>query len=352
MVKKKVTLRELAKIAKVSHTTVARVLNNDPGVRDETKRRILALADKYGYMPRNKEQELTSRKPNLLGLLVPDIKNPYHAEMARGIEDKAYEKGYNIIYCSTDYKSERLRTYVHLMKNAGVRGFIFSSARLHEEIIEKLIEERFPLVLVNSRTIGENYNYVTCDNFKGAYIITEYLIKLGYRKIALITGPPDLSSGIDRLKGYQQALKDYDIPHKKRFIHRGPFQTDTGYEATMKLLALKDRPEAIFAGSDYFTMGVIRAMGEFKLNYPEDMALVGFDDTDYAANQKISLTTVSQRKYEMGNLSVDILIDSIEQKHSGYIHKIVLEPELVLRESCGRLLRENALKKTKSDLAG
>jgi len=347
---KKVTLRELAKIAKVSHTTVARVLNNDPAVRDETKKRILELADRHGYRPRKKERELNFQKPNLLALLVPDIKNPYHAEMARGIEDKAFEKGYNIIFCSTDYKSERLRTYVHLMKNAGVRGFIFSSARLREDIIEDLIEERFPLVLVNSRMIGENYNYVTCDNLKGAYLITEYLIKLGYRKIALITGPPNLSNAIDRLKGYQQALKDYDIPHKKRFIHRGPFQTDTGYEATIKLLALKDRPEAIFAGSDYLAMGVIRALGESKLNYPEDIALVGFDDTYYAANQKISLTTASQRKYEMGNLSVDILIDSIEQKHEDYIHKIVLEPRLVLRESCGRLLHENALSMTESSL--
>ncbi len=346
------TLRELAKIAKVSHTTVARVLNNKPGVRDETKKRILELASTYGYRPRKKERELNFQKPKLLGLLVPDIKNPYHAEMARGIEDKAFEKGYNIIFCSTDYKSERLRTYVHLMKKAGVKGFIFSSARLHEEIIEELIEERFPLVLVNSRVIGENYNYVTCDNFKGAYLITEYLIKLGYRKIALITGPSNLSSGVDRLKGYQQALKDYDLPHKKSFIHRGPFQTDTGYEAATKLLAQKDRPEAIFAASDYLAMGVIRALGESKLNYPDDIALVGFDDTDYAANQKISLTTVSQRKYEMGNLSVDILIDSIDQKHSAYVHKIVLEPKLVLRESCGRSLHENTLNKTESSLVG
>ena len=352
MIKKNVTLRELAKIAKVSHTTVARVLNNDPAVRDETKKKILELADRHGYRLRKQDRALTFQKPNLLGLLVPDIKNPYHVEMARGIEDKAYEKGYNIIFCSTDYKSERLQTYVQLMKNAGVKGFIFSSARLHEEIIEGLIEERFPLVLVNSRMIGENYNYVTCDNFKGAYLITEYLIKLGYRKIAMITGPSNLSNAIDRLKGYQQALKDYDIPHKKRFIHRGPFQTDTGYEAGIKLLAQKDRPEAIFAASDYLAMGVIRALGESELDYPEDIALVGFDDTHYAANQQISLTTVSQRKYEMGNLSVDILIDSIEQKHSAYTHKIVLEPKLVLRQSCGRLLRENALKKTEPGLVG
>lgn len=349
---KKVTLRELAKIANVSHTTVARVLNNDPAVRDETRKRILELSEKYGYRPRKKERKSTVQKPNLLGLLVPDIKNPYHVEMARGIEDKAYEKGYNIIFCSTDYKSERLRTYVELMKNAGVKGFIFSSARLHEEIIEGLIEERFPLVLVNSRMVGENYNYVTCDNLKGAYLITEHLITLGYRKIAIITGPSNMSSGIDRLKGYQQALKDYAIPDKKRYIQRGPFQTDTGYEAALKLLALKDRPEAIFAASDYLAMGVIRALGESDLNYPEDIALVGFDDTHYAANQKISLTTVSQRKYEMGNLSVNILIDNIEQKHSAYTHKIVLEPRVVLRESCGRLLRENALKETVPGLVG
>lgn len=340
MGQKRVTIRDIAKMAKVSHMTVSRALNNDPRIREETKKRILELVDKLNYRPDARARTFVSKKSNLIGLVVSDISNPFYAELARGIEDKAHEEGYNVIFCSTDNKPERMETYVHLMMDAGVDAFIFASTRIREPVVEKLIDERFPLVLVNRRLRGEAYNYVVLNNIRGAYEITEHLINLGYRRIAIITGTSNMSTGLDRLKGYQQALKDSRIEFSENYAIQGPFTRGTGYEGTKHLLTMKNRPEAIFGGNDYIAMGVIDAVEELGLHIPEDIALVGFDDTEFASNQRIRLTTVSQRKYEMGNLGVQILIDYIERKETDYTHKIILEPRLIIRESCGQKLRE------------
>jgi LacI family transcriptional regulator len=340
MGKQKLTIRDIARMARVSHMTVSRVLNNDPRVREETRKRILELVNKVNYRPDGRARTFVSKKSNLIGLVVSDISNPFYAELARGIEDKAHEQGYNVIFCSTDNKPERMETYVHLMMDAGVDGFIFSSSRLHEPVVEKLIDEHFPLVLVNRKLKGEGFNYIVLNNRQGAYEITEHLINLGYRKIAIITGTPTLSTGLDRLKGYQQALRDHGIDFNNNYVIQGPFTRETGYEGTKGLLTMKDRPEAIFGGNDYIAMGVIDAVEELGLHIPEDIAVVGFDDTEFASNQRIRLTTVSQRRYEMGNLGVQILIDYIERKETDYTHKVILEPHLIIRESCGQKLRQ------------
>ncbi len=338
MERKHYTIRDIAKMAKVSHMTVSRVLNDDPHVREETRRKILELVHILDYRPDARARAFASKTSHLLGLLVSDISNPFHAEQARGIEDKAHEKGYNVIFCSTDEKSERMKTYTDLMMDAGVDGLIFSSVHLHEPVTEKLIDERFPVVLVNRKLSGKSCNYVICNNVNGAYEITEHLINLGHRKIAIITGSPNLSTGRERLKGYQKALKDHGIDFDHNYIIQGPFKRETGYRAAKQLLTMKDRPGAIFAGNDFMAMGVIDAIEELGMNIPEDVAVVGFDNTEFSSSLRIKLTTVSQRKYEMGNLAVQILIDYIERKEKNYTHKVILEPKLIIRESCGQKL--------------
>jgi LacI family transcriptional regulator len=339
MPKNSLTIRDIARMAKVSHTTVSRALNDDPRVQVQTKKRILALVNKLGFKPDARARHLALKKSNLIGLVVTDIRNPFYAELARGIEDKAHQLGYNVIFCSTDHKSERMDSYVNLMLDVGVDGFIFASSRLNEPAVEKLIEKRFPLVLVNRKLKGENYNYVVLDNFRGAYDITTHLIDLEYRKIAIIDGPSNVSTGLERLKGYQRALKDHDISIRPDYIFQDTFARATGYEGAKRLLMIADRPEAIFSGSDYIAMGVFDAIEELGLKIPEDLALVGFDDTEFASNQRIRLTTVSQREYTMGGLGVQILIDYIENKEMDFVHKVVLESKLVIRESCGCNLR-------------
>jgi len=339
MAREKLTIRDIARMANVSHTTVSRVLNHDPRVRDKTRKRILQIVTELGYKPDARARQLVMRRSNLIGLVVQDISNPFYAELARGIEDKAHQEGYNIVFCSTDNKPERMDRYVHVMLGVGVDGFIFASARLHEPVIEKLIDEKFPLVLVNRKLRGEGFNYVVLNNFQGAYEVTKHLIDLGYRKIAIVDGPSNVSTGLDRLRGYQRALKDHGIDIDQDYVVQGPFARVTGYDGTRSLLKIRNRPEAIFAGSDDMAMGVIDAAEEMGFGIPDDLALVGFDDTEFASNQRVRLTTVSQRQYEMGSLGVQILVDHIQRKEMNYTHKVVLEPRLVVRESCGKRLR-------------
>ncbi len=340
MSKKNLTIRDIAKMACVSHMTVSRVVNNDPRVREETRNKILNLIKKVGFKPDARARAFASKKSNLVGLIVSNISNPFYAALARGVEDKAHDAGYHVVFSSIQNKYAQYEMIVNFMLSAGVDGIIFASARLREPVIKKLINERFPLVLVNRKLKGENFSYVGLDNVRGAYEITQHLINLGYKQIAIITGSSNLSTGIERLKGYQQALKDNGIEFTENYVIQGPYNRTTGYEGAKTFINMKNRPEAIFfGGNDYIAMGVIDAIYELGLRIPEDIALVGFDDTEFASNQRIKLTTVSQRQYEMGNLAVQILIDYIEKKQMDYVHKVILEPRLTIRNSCGVNLR-------------
>ena len=331
--KTKLTIRDIARMAGVSHTTVSRVLNNDPKVASETAKRILELVQKVEYRPNPLARRFARKRSNLIGLLVSDISNPFYAELARGIEDKAQECGYHVIFCSTDDRLDRNQQYIEIMRNTGVDGLIFASVGLHDQHVEKLIEDRLPLVLVNRKLESEKGDYVVLDNRFGAYQLTQHLIEHGYRKIAIITGPSDYSTGVERLRGYREALKDHGIAIRDTLIFQVPFSREDGYRAAKALLNGADKPEAIFGGNDHIALGVMDAADEFGIRIPEDLALVGFDDTEYARSMK--LTTVSQRKYEMGSLAVQIWVDYIENKVNGYAHRIVLEPKLMIRQSCG-----------------
>ena len=335
MTPKKLTIRDVAKLADVSHMTVSRVMNNDPRVKPETRERILKLINDLRYRPDPTARMFASRKSFLLGLIVSDIRNPFYAELARGIEEETYKNGYSVLFCSTDNRPERIDNYVNHMIGAGVEGIMFASARLKEPIVEQLISERFPIVLMNRKIAGNNCNYVVIDNCKGAYDITKYLIGSGYKRIGLVSGPNSLSTGKERLNGYKKALAEHGIEIKSDYIFQGPFTKETGYEGALKLLNIKSRPDALFAGNDYIAMGVLDAIEEKGLRVPRDIAVVGFDDTEFASNKRINLTTVSQRQFEMGSLGAKILINYIESKQSNYVHQIVLEPKIIIRESCG-----------------
>jgi LacI family transcriptional regulator len=327
-------------MANVSHMTVSRVLNRDPRVKQETRRRIQKIIDKLNYRPHPNARSLASKKSHLLGLIVADIRNQFYAELSRGIEDKARKAGYSVIFCSTDNQPDSLKTYIEHLNYAGVDGFIIASSRLNEPVVENLVLKRFPLVLVNRNIKSQKANYVVLDNEKGSLLAISHLISLNYTKIAAILGPSNLSTGIDRLNGYKQALRENNIPCRDDYVIQGPFTKEVGYEGAIKLLSMDDRPEAIFGGNDYIALGVIDAIDELGLKIPEDIAVVGFDDTEFASNKRINLTTVSQRKYEMGNLGVQILIDSIERKETDYQHRVVLKPRLIIRESCGHKIRQ------------
>lgn len=332
---KKYTLRDVAKAAGVSHMTVSRVLNNNPRVSATTREKVQKVITELGYEPDARARAFVTKKSQLLGLVVSDISNPFNAEISRGIEDKAFEMGYSLIFCSSDESPQRTEACVKHMLRTGVDGMIFTSVRLKEPAVEKLIAEGFPVVLVNRKLSSSDYHYVVCNNFLGSYTATKHLLKLGYKKIAMISGYSKFSTGLDRLKGYQKALEDNGVPQRSEYVIETSFSAEGGFEAAKALLALKDRPEAILCGNDYIAFGVMDAAEASGLSIPEDVALIGFDDTDFAARSRIKLTSVSQKIYEMGSIAIQIIVDTIERKNLDHVHKVVLNPKLIIRESCG-----------------
>jgi LacI family transcriptional regulator len=329
--KKKLTIRDIARLAGVSHTTVSRALNKDPRVRPQTAQKILTVVEAQQYRLDGLARRFARGRSNLIGLMVSDIKNPFYAELARGIEDKALELGYLVIICSTDDQTDMLRRYTETVIGTGIDGLIFASVRLTDPTVEKLIDEKFPLVMVNRRLKAEIGDYVVLDNRKGAFQLTIHLVKSGYRNIAIITGPEDMSTATERLEGYRQAMKESRRPLKHNSIQHVNFSRREGFESAMKLLTGKNRPDAIFGGNDYIAMGIMDAARHLNLGIPEDLSVVGFDDTEFA--QSMQLTTVSQCKYDMGDLAVRILTNSIQHKNPEKVNRIILEPKLVIRKS-------------------
>lgn len=346
MVNKVPTIVEVAKSADISATTVSRALNDSPLVREETREKVLRIAKQLGYRPNRIARSLVSKRSNLVSLIVADIKDKYYAELARGIEDSACKNGYSLIFSSTDNDPQILEASVRLMLEVGVDGFILAAVRLKEPIVEELAAERFPVVLVDQGIVGHSVPSVVIDNHEGAYLVVKHLFKCGYRRIGIITGSFDVSTGIERFEGYQKALLDHGIEFHEDYVSKGPFTNEHGYEATMKMLSLENPPEAIFAASDNIALGVLNAAENKHVRIPEDLALAGFNDTEFSSNARIQLTTVDQNQQKMGCLSVQALIDLIDRKGSGYKNnKIVLKPHLVVRTSCGYYLRQKQLQK-------
>ena len=331
MKKKGPTLRDIARLAGVSHTTVSRVLCNDPRVREDTARQVLAVVDAHNYRPDPLARRLARGRSNLIGLMVSDVKNPFYAELARSIEDQARKMGYLVTICSTDEQAEVLAWYTDAVINAGVDGLIFASVRLAEPVVESLIREGFPLLMINRRLRADVGGSVVLDNRKGAYLLTRHLIKSGYRRIALINGPADVSTAAERLGGYCQALGESGLDVYEPHVRHVNFTRQDGFDTAMALLSGQARPDAVFGGNDYLAMGVLDAAATLGLAVPGDLAVVGFDNTELA--QSMALTTVSQQLFQMGALAVKALIRSIEGRPQAEPVRIVLEPELIIRNS-------------------
>lgn len=339
---KKLTIREIAQQANVSHTTVSRVLNDNPNVRPETRDRVLAVVRAHNFVPNPRARAFSSNKSRIIGLLINDISNPFFAELARGMEDKAFEHKYYVIICSTDEKLKKRQDYLQFLMRAGVDGLAFASVKENDRNTEKLKSGTLPVIMVNQVTRGGDFSHVVCDNRKGIRMLVDHLVGLGHSKIGIVCGPDDIYTGRERMEGYIDALKAHNLSINDRFVFRAEFSIETGYQGAKKILADEaDRPEAIIAGNDNIARGVLDAIRDEGLHVPKDVAVVGFDNSKFAGHSRVLLTTIDQKKYQMGSITAELLINMIEKGSSDYTHRVVVEPNLVIRESCGVKTRVN-----------
>ena len=330
------TIKDVANLAGVHPSTVSRVINDDSRISEKTKNKVLLIIKKLGYTPNAIARGLKTKRTYTLGMLIPDITNPFFAEIARGVEDAANKNNFNVILCNTDDKLKKERIYLEILKGKRVDGLILGTAHIRDKSILELEKKKFPYILVSRNIEGLDKNCVIVDDVVGGIMVTEYLIKLGHRRIAHITGPPTVRAANNRLEGYKFALEKHQIEYHEELVKEGDFRIKGGYQAMKKFLKLPEPPTAIFAANDLLALGAIQAIQKKKYHIPEDFCIIGFDDIRLASFVYPPLTTIRQPMLEMGALAVKMLLKIIEEGEFNQ-RKIVLKPKLIIRESCKKI---------------
>lgn len=329
------TMKDVAREAGVSINTVSRALNGKPDVNEDTKKRILEIADRLNYVPNSLAKGLVTKNTKTIGVIVSDNANPVFARIIKGTEDFARSKGYNIILCNTDEKYEREEEALRLLREKRVDGLVITltpAQKKRTDILE-LKRSGVPFVLLNRHMDEMITDYVINDNVYGAYLAVTHLVKSGHKRIGYISGPSHISSATERLEGYRKALLENNIEFDNSLVKESNLKMEDGTRLMKEFLQLENRPTAVFAYSDLLAIGVLKALKETKLRVPKDMALVGYDDIEFSSLLEVPLTTVHQPRYRIGEEGAKILINRIEKKDSEGLHQIVLKPELVIRES-------------------
>ncbi|OQA54337.1 MAG: HTH-type transcriptional repressor PurR [Candidatus Atribacteria bacterium ADurb.Bin276] len=331
------TIYDIAKRAGVSPATVSRALNNQNLVKEETRKKIHKIAEEMNYSPNFLARSLVKKQTNTIALIISDITNPFFTTVARGVEDTASQKGFNTIFCNTDENIEKEKQYVNLMLQRRVDGIIIASCGSGNNLGD-IRNRNLPLVLVDRAFPGNNgWDSVVGDSEEGAFLLTKHLIEVHHhQKIAIISGPPVLSTSQDRVRGYLRALRDYNIKENPEWIISGEFKENFGYQIALKFLQYSDiKPTAVFAGNNFIAIGIIRAAREMDIEIPGDLSLVTFDDLEMASYTCPFLTVAKQPAYTMGSMATEFLLQRISGEKIREKRIVVLKPEIIIRKSCG-----------------
>lgn len=328
------TLKDVAKTVGLSPSTVSRVLNHHPDVAPHTRRKVEQAIENLGYTPNILAKDLRLETTKTIGIVISDMSNPYFANVVRGAENAARQRGYSIILCDTAEQYELEKESVELLLKKRVVGLLLTP--VHENIISllRLKGQGVPFVLVARYLSKVVTNYVVSDDALGGYLATQHLIKKGHKRILHLGGPPSLSDAWDRLAGYKRALLENGIAFDQNLVKTVSTVTmNEAYSLMNKVLSGEVDFTAIFCFSDYLAMGAIRAIRERGLKIPADIAVVGYDDVEVASLLEVPLTTIHTPKYRLGKRAVEILIDDLLGEKGETPQQLVIEPSLVVRKS-------------------
>jgi LacI family transcriptional regulator len=331
-----VTLREVGRLAGVSAMTVSRVINGRAGVDAETQRKVEQAIEALDYVPNRIARGLLSQKTQTIGLIVPDVVNPFFGPVVRGAETTARRAGYRVLLCNSEGDLRLERAYIEDLVAHRVEGLLLAPASDEtRHSIFPLLRGSFPLVLLDRSLPESDCDLVVSDSVSGARRLTEHLITVGHRSIAHLTDADDTSTGRDRLRGYREALAAAGIPVRDELVFRTTVDQLGGYRAAQEVLALEPRPTVIFAVNNMTAIGAMKALRERGLSVPEDMALVCFDDVEHLAVLAPFLTVVDQPAETLGSLGAQLLLERIAGKAGPRSRRIVLQTDLIVRRSCG-----------------
>lgn len=328
-----VTVREVAKRAGVSVTTVSHVVNQTRFVQANTERRVRKAIDELGYRSNYLARGLRSRKTNTLGLVVPDISNPFFAEIGRVIEDIGYERGYSVILCNSDLSKARELSYVNVLLAKQIDGLLFISTGSHADVLGPAEKARVPVVVVDREIERPGIDTVLLHNAGGGALAAKHLLALGHRRFACIVGPSDVSPSAQRLSGFMEEIRKAGDAQCVAVV-KGDFQFEGARRAMEKLLARKRRFTALFATNDVMAMAAIGVLQRAALYVPNAVSVIGFDNVYIAEAMCPSITTVAQPIEALGRAAVEVLLERIANPARTQT-RVVLEPTLIARESTG-----------------
>ncbi len=329
------TIYDVARLAGVSTATVSRALNGTGQIAPATRTAIAAAVEQLGYSPNPIARSLVTNTTQTIALLLPDITNPFYAELVRGIQQSALSRGHMMLLCTTEGDPEREEEYLNLLQAKRVDGALVDGLVLPPDRIARFVRDGFPIVCLDRDIDSSSIPLVQVDNRLGGRLATEHLLALGHTRIAHVSGAQALGISEERIAGYRDALAAAGVDADPRLLADGGFTEEGGYEATRGLLGSGVAFTAVFAGNDLSAIGAVNAIAGGGLRVPDDVSVVGFDDLQLAAFTSPPLTTIRQPAVEIARLATEILMDLT---HGNPVAEMrhVLQPELVVRASSAR----------------
>lgn len=329
----RVTITTVAEVAGVSVATVSRVVRGHEDVRESTRQRVQKVIDDLGFRPSPLARALVSGSASTLGLIVSDLTNPFYPQLAKSVEQEAAQQGVTVLICNTDDDPEITQMHVGRMLDQRIGAIIHGSVGDDEAEVLAQIGDQAPVIFVNRRPQTPGTSFVVADNHAGARRLTEHLLEQGHRRIGFIGGPANASNAVERLAGFREAMERFG-PACSATVAGGDFSAATARHHVETWLSDPDlRPTAIIGVNDMVATRAMEGIVANGLRVPEDVAIAGFDDTQFAASELISLTSVAQHIDDMGRIAVRLALQMGRRRDRGRAVREVIEPELVVRRS-------------------
>lgn len=332
---KPVTLEDIAKIAGVSLKTVSRVVNNEKYVSKDTREKVLKLLVKHNYIPNLAAKSLVSKRTQTLGLIVPNLENPFYSRLLRGVVQTAESNNFGIIISESKFDIKIGEKYLRTFIERGVDGILIATLDLDTNIIHTLNRIKKPFVLMTCYVDNPKVHCVIADDYKAGRKVVNYIIKFGHRNIAFLKGPNVYSSN-ERFRAYIDVMRENNLEIKDYFITEEVLDEISAYNVSFKLLNKYNDITAIVANNDYVAIGAMKAINELGLKIPDDISVIGYDDIEVASLLRVPLTTIHYPNFHCGKVATEILIKIINDEIDVDDYKVeILKTHFVERQSCG-----------------
>jgi DNA-binding LacI/PurR family transcriptional regulator len=329
----KPTIYDVAEKAGVSISTVSKVLNNTGSLADKTRKKVKETMQELNYQP--SVAASVKKRIQMIGLLIPNIANPFMAEVARSIENHLKRHGYSLMICSTDNDFKNEIEYISILKQKYTEGIIVATGLKKEKSIKELVKTNLPVALLSRDVPFLAVDTVLVDDYLGGYEATRHLIELGHEKIAMITEDTTFSIIQSRVLGYKKALEEAGLNYDESLVLTNNTSLDEGKKSMLTLLKKSSPPTGIFASTETLAIGALQGARELNIKVPDELSIVGFDDTVLSTICDPPLTTIAQPIEEMGKKVVELLVEEIEKKKESK-QRVILSPKLIVRNSTAK----------------